>query len=363
MSHGIFLAETAISAIDAGRLLYRGIAIEDIFEHGEFAEIVWLLWQGRLPTSAQLAELEDGLAAAWPMPRDLVIRMRAFPPATPMTTVLREAVATLSLTPGPAIAVADLPTEAIRILGMLPAVAAQWHHIAAGRPHFAPRVEGSLATRFLHAVRGDAPTEAEARALDRALILYAEHGLAASTLAARLVAATDAPLSAAVIAALCAVGGPLHGGVCHAVWRLLDSIKAPNEAPRAVDTLLRAGQRPPGFGHGAYDGPDPRAALFRRLAAAPGRGGWLKTADAVAETVVTRTGLLPAGDFYATAFLHGLGLPLELAAVVFCLGRAAGWIAHSLEQQADNRMVRPVARPIGPGRTAWTPRRSRHTVV
>ncbi len=352
------LIETSVSALIDGQLVYRGIPVQEIVEHGDFATTAWLLWHGALPTSAEQDELGSSLAAAWDLPRDLITRLRALPPATPIFTVLREAIATVEMSPPRPPATlpgGGSPTDPPRLLGMLPSVAALWHHIAAGRPHFAPRVEGSLAARLLHAVRGEAATDAEARALDRALILYADYGLTASTLAARIAAAAEASLPTALMAALCVVSGPLHGGLLGQVARFLADIPAPNEAPRAVESLLRLGQLPPGFATTA----DPRAAPFRRLAAAPGRGPWLKVADAVADTVYNRTGHTPTADLYAAVLLNGLGIPRDLAPALFALGRTAGWTAHALEQRADNRLAPPTTRYIGPPVTGWPTRRAR----
>lgn len=352
------LIETSVSAVIDGQLTYRGIPVQEIVEHGDFATTAWLLWHGALPTSAEQGELASSLAAAWDLPREMTTRLRALPPTTPILTVLREAIATVELAsprPWASSSGSGSPTDPLRLLGMLPNVAALWHHIAAGRPHFAPRVEGSPAARLLHALRGEAPSDAEARALDRALILYADYGLAASTLAVRVAAAAEASLPTALITALCVVSGPLHGDVLDQIAQFLADIPAPNEAPRAVEPLLRLGLLPPGFAAPA----DPRTAPFRRLAAAPGRGPWLKVADAVADAVHTRTGCTPTADLYAAVLLNGLGIPRDLAPAIFALGRAAGWIAHALEQQADNRFAPPTARYIGPPVTAWPTRRAR----
>lgn len=335
---GTPIIETRISDVADGRLLYRNVPIDKLFEHDTFADVVWRLWHGAPPTPAQRTNLEVGLAASWDLPRDLTARLRALPAATPWSVVLREAVAAVAVMP-PRSGVQVAP-DAVRLLGMLPNVAAQWHHIAAGRPHFVPRVEGSLASRFLHAVRGEPPSDGDGRALDRAFILYADYGLTASTLAARLAAAAEAPLTSAVSAALCVVDGPLHGGVAADIDSFLESIASPADAGRAVDPLLRLGQTPPGFGPTL----DPRATLFRRLAAGPGRGSHLKTADALAEIVHARTAQLPSADLYAVVLLRGLGLPRDLVGVVFALGRLAGWIAHAQEQQSDNRLAAPTAR-------------------
>ena len=366
---GVIAAESAISAIVEGRLLYRGIPVETAVQEGTFPEVAWLLWHGRLPTRADLARLDEGLAAASELPRDVVARLRTLPPATPMLVALREGVAALALTanlPSSNLQSSNLQSSspqssppqaaAVRLVGALPAIAAQFYHVAEGRPLFAPRVSGSLAARFLHAVRGESPSAQEARALDQALILYADHELNASTFTARVVASTLADMYSAVIAALCTLKGPLHGGATAEAWRFLASVPGPADAAPLVQAALDAGQRIPGFGHRVYRGPDPRAVVFRQLAARVGaQARWLPIADAVAEAVHARKGLYPNTDLYAVVFLQALGFDVELATAAFALGRMAGWTAHILEQYADNRLIRPRAQYTGPETAEWTP--------
>ncbi|MCW5851174.1 MAG: citrate/2-methylcitrate synthase [Anaerolineae bacterium] len=369
---GVVATESAISAITDGRLVYRGIPVETAVNEGSFAEVAWLLWHGRLPTQAQLGHLEDHLASAGELPRDVVTRLRGLPPTTPMLVALREGVGALALTPqslnlqssnlqssslqSSSLQSSNPHSSAVRLVGALPAIAAQFYHVAEGRPLFAPRVSGSLAARFLHAVRGEVPPPQEARALDQALILYADHELNASTFAARVVASTLADMYSAVIAALCTLKGPLHGGATAEVWRFLASIESPADAASRVDAALEAGQRIPGFGHRVYRGPDPRALVFRQLAArVGGQQRWLPTADAVAEAVYARKGLYPNTDLYSVVFLQALEFDIELATAVFALGRMAGWTAHILEQYANNRLIRPRAQYTGPEAAEWTP--------
>ncbi len=354
---GVVATESAISAIADNRLLYRGIPVETAVSEGGFAEVAWLLWQAQLPSRAELARLEEGLAAAWDLPRDVVNHLRALPPTTPMLVALREGVGALALTPPSSnLQSSGSQSSAVRLVGALPAIAAQFYHVAEGRPHFAPRVSGSLAARFLHAVRGEAPSPQEARALEQALILYADHELNASTFAARVVASTLADMYSAVIAALCTLKGPLHGGATAEVWRFLAGVPSPSDAAPAVRAALQAGQRIPGFGHRVYRGPDPRAVVFRQLAGRVGCGqGWLPVADAVAEAVHAQKGLYPNTDLYGVVFLQALGFDVELATAVFALGRMAGWTAHILEQYANNRLIRPRAQYTGPDAAEWTP--------
>lgn len=359
---GVVVTESAISAIVDGRLLYRGIPIDDAVQNGSFAEVAWLLWHGRLPTAQELAKVEADFATAWELPRDVVSRLRSLPPTTPMLAAIRDGVSGLALSGAPQTGSGASFGASVRLVGALPAIAAQFYHVAEGRPLFAPRVSGSLAARFLHAIHNEEPGDAETSALDKTLILYADHEMNASTFTARVVASTLADLYSAVIAALCTLKGPLHGGATVEVWRFLEGVASVEDAPLMVDNLLQSGQRIPGFGHRVYQGPDPRGLIIRQLARSLGKADWLPKADAVADVVYSRTGLYPNIDFYSVVLLAALGLTAELATAVFAMGRMAGWTAHILEQYANNRLIRPRAQYNGPEAQTWTPisqRRSR----
>ncbi len=362
-SNGVIVLESAISQVHDGRLAYRGYALDDVAQQGEFAEAAFLLWAGRLPTASELSALKGQFEAAWSLPKEVVARVRSLPSSTPMITALREGVSALALvTRGKPIPTGGMPpllahsqdaTASVLLVGALPAIAAQFYHVALGRPLYAPRVSGALAERFLQAIYGEAPSPEEVKALDTALTLYAENGLTVSTFAARVIAASGSDVFSAVNAALSALEGPLHGEAPFSIFRLLGRVGVPTDAPSAVDGQLRLDARLPGFEQREAGEPDGRARLFRQLALDLGAGPRVAAADAVAEEAHRRLGATPAVDFYAVVLFEHLGFDADLASAVFALGRVAGWTAHALEQHSYNRLARPAARYVGAKLRPW----------
>lgn len=362
---GVIVVETGISHREDGQLFYRGYPVDMAAQQGEFAETAFLLWAGRLPTAIELAALKSQFEAGWTLPKDVVVRLRSLPPTTPMITALREGVAALALANrGKPMASAGMPAllahsqdaaTAALLVGALPAIAAQFYHVALGRPLYAPRVSGRLTERFLQAIYGEEPSAEETQALDTALTLYAENGLVASTFAARVVAATEADLFSAVIAALTAVEGGLHGAEPFAIFRFLERVGVPTDAPTVVDGYLRVEAQLPGFEPRPSGAADARALRFRQLALTLGAGPRVAAADAVADIVHRRLGQYPGVDFYAAVLFEHLGFDADLASSVYALGRVAGWTAHAMEQHGSNRMARPVARYVGVRARPWEP--------
>jgi citrate synthase len=239
--------------------------------------------------------------------------------------------------------------QGTRIMSVLPlALARSRAGHAAGGAGMAAR----LASVGLHA----AAAEWEIATLDRILIACAEHELNASTFAARVVASTGADLYASVLAALCSLSGPIHGGACDRIEQMFGQIDAGARLEECLAAFSVKWRLPPGFGHAIYPGGDPRAMLLKKEAAeiARRRGRRLfETALRVEETVWRRERLRPNLDFYLTVCARMLGFARGLPAAIFALGRAAGWIAHSLEQYADNRLIRPRMRYRGVPMRHW----------
>ena len=361
--NGVIVVESGISQVHDGRLYYRGYALDEAARQGEFAETAFLLWAGRLPTASELTALKSQFEAAWSVPKEVLTRVRSLPPSTPMMTALREGVSALALAArGKPLPTAGMPpllahsqdaVAAVLLVGALPAIAAQFYHVALGRPLYAPRVSGALTERFLQAIYGEAPAPEEVQALDTALTLYAENGLGVSTFAARVVAAAGADMFSAVSAALAALEGSVHGEAPFAIFRLLQRVGVPTDAPLVVEGQLRLDLRLPGFEPRESGEPDERAVLFRQLALDLGAGPRVAAADAVAEEAHRRLDAYPTVDFYAVVLFEHLGFDAELASAIFALGRVAGWTAHAMEQHGNNRLARPAARYRGAKPKPW----------
>lgn len=347
---GVIVAESAVSSIIEGRLAYRGYPIEELVEHATYEEICLLLWHGERPTSSELVRLRTAIAAAQ-MPAPVSSALSGVGGQAP--PLLRLAILMPVLAAQPRDPARERSDDAQEIVRMMPlALAGSTLRSTNGKHQVAGTAE-----RLLQSFVAPDFRPWERRALDRILVACAEHELNASTFAARVVASTGADLYASVLAALCSLSGPIHGGACdriEAMFAALDS------GVRLEAMLQHFGEQhllPPGFGHAIYPGGDPRAVLLKTVGAsiAQHKGKrWLDAACKVEERVWQRDRLRPNLDFYLTVCTRMLGFPAGLPAAIFALGRAAGWIAHSLEQYADNRLIRPRMRYRGSPLRHWT---------
>ena len=353
---GVIVAESAVSSIIDGHLAYRGYPIEELVERASFEEVCLLLWSGERPRPEEVDHLRAGIASAR-IPPPVVAALAAVGADAP--PLLRLAV----MMPSLAAAEHRLPArsridQARMIITVLPlglasvaphaGEAAAWLTPGGGLPGMAARLcERSLAGDFAAADR---------EALDRVLVACAEHELNASTFAARVVASTGADLYASVLAALCSLSGPIHGGACDRIESMFADLDAGARIDEALDVFSAKHSLPPGFGHTIYPAGDPRAALLKHVAkvTAKRKGRKLfETALKVEEAVWKRERLRPNLDFYLTVCVRMIGFARGMPAAIFAMGRAAGWIAHSLEQSADNRLIRPRMRYHGSPLRHW----------
>src|SRR5579871_1043183 len=345
-AYGVIVAESAVSSIAEGRLAYRGYPIEELIARASFEEVCLLLWTGERPQPGATAALRQVIART-EAPERVAAALRAVgDDATPLLRleVTMPALASLERHRG------TRPTleQGTRIMSVLPRALARGRANRPGGAGMAAR----LAEAALHA--GASPWEVAT--IDRILVACAEHELNASTFAARVVASTGADLYASVLAALCSLSGPIHGGACDRIELMLAQLDDGLSLTAVLESFSIKWRLPPGFGHAMYPAGDPRAVLLKREAAeiARHRGRRLfETALRVEETVWRRERLRPNLDFYLTVCARMLGFARGLPAAIFAVGRAAGWIAHSLEQCADNRLIRPRMRYRGVPLRHW----------
>lgn len=352
---GVAVADTALSYIDgeAGRLFYRGYDIHPLAEKGSFAEALYLLWYGELPTRVELTVFEGLLARERSLPDALVGVLRQLPTdATPMSA-LRTTVSVLGELDADA---GDNSREANlrkagRLVAMLPVAVAAHHRLRLGDPPVAPDPELGLAADFLRMLTGEPPEDTAAAALDTSLLLYLEHGFNASTFACRVVASTLADMHAALTAGVAALSGPLHGGANEHAMRMLEEIGGVDEVDDYLDRELAAGRKIMGFGHRVYRTEDPRSTHLREmskhLGESTGDASWYELSRAVELAMQERKGLYCNVDFYCATVYRHLGIPLDLFTPLFALGRTGGWAAHVMEQYEDNRLIRPRANYTG----------------
>jgi citrate synthase len=249
--------------------------------------------------------------------------------------------------------------KATRLVARVSSLTTGFHRIRNGRRPVAPRPDLSHAANFLYTLSGRKPRVVQVRAFDAALVIYAEHELNASTFTGRTVASTLSDIHSAVSAAVGALKGPLHGGAGEAVMKTLEEIGQPDRADAFTRQALAEKRRLMGFGHRVYKAGDPRAKILRTLAAKACRNSpepvWFETALKLHEAVNREKGLIPNVDFYSAPLFKALGIPVDLFVPVIAVSRIAGWTANLLEQYADNRLIRPRADYVGPGRREFRP--------
>jgi citrate synthase len=345
---GVIAAETALGYVDGanGRLLYRGYRIGDLVERGSFPAVAELLWTGDWDPRARLAVA--------PVPEPVMAVLRALPASAKPMDALRTAVSAWGATAG----TAWPPTaeDARAVTAFSPSALAAFARLRQGLEPIDPDPGLDLVEGFLYQLTGERPDPGTARALDAYFIVGAEHGLNASTFTARVVISTRSDLASAVAAAVGTMKGPLHGGAPSEVVEQIHQVGSPERAEAWVLEALDRGERLMGFGHRVYRAYDPRAAALRKVAESMGtKPDWLELAIAV-EDVALRVlaerypdrALRTNVEYYAAPVLMGVGLTPDLFPAAFALARHAGWTAHVLEQAANNRLIRPDARYVGP---------------
>jgi 2-methylcitrate synthase len=352
---GVVVAQTSICSIDAERgvLMYRGYDIADLAEHATYEDVAYLLLEGELPSSEASAAFREKLSAReLPPPVGAIVDGRARD-STPME-MLRTAVSSLSFT-DPAEAAIDRDNErrkAALLVAQLPTIVARYHRTRQGLDAIAPDPSLCYSENFLTMLRGDSPTEQEVRAFDAVMILHAEHEMNASTFAARVVAGTLSDIHSAVVAAICALKGPIHGGANEKAMAFFEEIGTPEAAADAVRDRFARKETIYGFGHPLYTTMDPRAVILKRwsreLSAEAGEPNWFAITDAVESAVMEQKGLWPNVDLYSGSVYRYLGIPTDLFTPLFECSRVAGQAAHVLEQHADNKIIRPGAEYVGP---------------
>jgi len=358
---GVVAAETRVSGVDgeAGELVIAGFPVEELAERASFEETVYLLWHDALPDPEQLAAFREELAGRRALPRATLELLRAVvAEGVPAMDSLRMAAGTVM--PGESYA------EALALVARLPTIVAAYGRMLRGEEPVAPDPELGHAANFLYMLTGEAPGKEFARALETYLNTVSDHGMNASTFAARVIVSTRSDVVSAVVGAIGALKGPLHGG---APGPALDVVFEIGEADRAEGVLrekLGRGERLMGFGHRIYRVRDPRAdvlaAAARRLYDTDGDRRLYELALDVERTALRllaehRPGrnLQTNVEFYTALLLHGLGLPTELFTPTFAVGRVAGWTAHCFEQQASDRLIRPQSAYVGQRDRRWVP--------
>jgi citrate synthase len=342
-----------------GKLTYRGIDIHDLARHSSFEETTYLLWFGNLPTGQALEQFSAELASQRALPEPVLTLIKDFPREAKPMDALRTALSALAFYDPQA---QDNSREAnvakaMRVTAQTATIVAAFEQIRRGRRPVPPDAAGSHAENFLRMLFGSEPDPLNVRAMDLALILHADHELNASTFAARVTAATLADVYSAIVSAIGALAGPLHGGANEQVMRMLQKIGEPSRVEPYINERLQAHQKIPGFGHRVYRTEDPRAThlreMSRQLGEQVGNLRWYELSRQLEELVMREKHLYANVDFYSASCYFTMGIPTDLFTPVFAVSRVSGWSAHILEQYGDNRLIRPRAEYVGEKNVAY----------
>jgi citrate synthase len=351
---GVVVADTRLSDVDgeAGRLVIGGVAVEELAGSSTFEEACALLWDGAPPCETRRETLRAALARG---------RLHAFERLSSLGSALDAADGMDALRAAAAHLVVDERDEvdaAGLVTGALATFASAWQRRRCGLAPVSPDPARAHADDFLRMALGEPAGQARVEALDAYLVTVVDHGMNASTFTARVIASTRSDLVSAIVGAIGALKGPLHGGAPGPVLDMLDEIVAPARATAWLEAQLAAGRRVMGMGHRIYRVRDPRAFVLERAVARLEAGGVAAERLALARAVERAAEELLAArhpdrplranvEFYTAVLLDAVGLPRALFSPTFAAGRVAGWCAHVFEQRSTGRLVRPSSRYVG----------------
>ncbi|MDR7000883.1 citrate synthase [Neobacillus niacini] len=359
---GIVATTSSISSIIDDTLTYVGYDIDDLAKNASFEEVIYLLWHRQLPTTEQLEELKKELSENSALPQEVIEHFKMYPiqKVHPMAA-LRSAVSLLGLYDDEA----DVMNEdanyrkAIRLQAKMPTIVATFARVRKGLEPVAPRTDLSFAANFLYMLTGKEPQPIAIEAIDKALVLHADHELNASTFTARVCVATLSDVYSGVTAAIGALKGPLHGGANEAVMKMLSDIGTIENVEPYIRGKLEKKEKIMGFGHRVYRQGDPRAKHLRemskKLTELTGEPFWYDMSVKIEGIVTGEKKLPPNVDFYSASVYHSLGIDHDLFTPIFAVSRVSGWLAHILEQYENNRLIRPRAEYTGPGMQKYIP--------
>ncbi len=358
---GVVAGETEICWVDPNAgLLYRGYDIHEMASKASFEEVAYLLLNGELPSTGELANFTNQLAAERALPEPVVKMLRLLPKTTHPMDMLRTGVSMLAPFDK------DLNDhshaanvrKSIRLIAKVSTLITDGWRIAQGQERIPEKADLTHAGNFFYKLTGAVPETWQIRMLDTIFVLYADHEFNASTFAARVTASTLADIYAAVTSACGTLKGPLHGGANEESMKMLDEIKTPDRAEGWLKEQLAKKAKIMGFGHRVYREGDSRVPVMREIARdlgkRLGREQWVPICEKLEETMNAEKGLCANVDLYAAPVFTMLNFPSELNTPIFGAARVAGWCAHVVEQHDHNRLIRPRSLYTGPEARPYT---------
>ncbi|GGN48969.1 citrate synthase [Oceanobacillus indicireducens] len=363
---GVVAAESSISSIIDDQLTYVGIPIDDLAENVIFEEVVYLLWHLKLPNKSELEELRKELVEHMKVPEGLINHFKSYDlKAVHPMAALRTAISYMALGDPDAdqVDAEANKKKAIRIQGNMGAIVTAFARLRKGEEPVQPKPEYTFAENFIYMLNGREPKDIEIEAIDKALVLHADHELNASTFTARVCVATLSDMYSGITAAIGALKGPLHGGANEAVMKMLSEIGEVDNALPYIKEKLANKEKIMGMGHRVYRNGDPRAKylkeMSKQLTGLIGEEKWYEMSVKIEDYIKEEKGLPANVDFYSASVYHSLGIDHDLFTPIFAVSRTSGWLAHILEQYENNRLIRPRADYVGPKHAKFTPLENR----
>ncbi|ASJ16040.1 citrate synthase [Thermococcus chitonophagus] len=349
----VYIDQSSICYIDGfgGKLYYRGYSIEELAEMSSFEEVTFLLWYGELPTKKELEEFSKELARSRKLPEELLDLLYRIPKTAHPMGALRTAVSFLgNLNGEPSATPEDVFRKGISVTAKIPVIVATLYRIKNGLDPIEPSTKLSHAANFLYMLHGEKPPKEWEKAMDVALILYAEHEINASTLTVMTVGSTLSDYYSAIVAGIGALKGPLHGGAVEGAIRQFMEIGSPEKVEEWFFNALKEKRRIMGAGHRVYKTYDPRAKVFKKYARLLGDKTLYEIAERLERLVLEHLGKKGVSinvDYWSGIVFHAMGIPIELYTTIFAMGRIAGWTAHLAEYISHNRLIRPRLQYVG----------------
>lgn len=359
---GITATDSSISSIIDDKLTYVGYDIDDLANNSSFEEVVYLLWNKKLPNQEELEAFKRELISNMDIPDEVIDHLKSYDLSTvhPMAA-LRTAVSMLGLFDPEADVMEEEANKgkALRLQAKIPTVVTAFARIRKGKAPVSPKKELSFAGNFLYMLNGKDPEDLEVEAFNKALVLHADHELNASTFTARVCVATLSDVYSGVTAAIGALKGPLHGGANERVMKMLTEIDSVENAVPAIEKKLENKEKIMGMGHRVYRSGDPRAKhlkeMSRELTKLTGHSKYYEMSIKIEDYIKENKGLPANVDFYSASVYHSLGIDHDIFTPIFAVSRVSGWLAHILEQYSNNRLIRPRAEYVGPKGQSYTP--------
>ncbi|MBM7572888.1 citrate synthase [Aquibacillus albus] len=359
---GVIATESSISSIIDDQLTYVGYGIDELTENSSFEEVVFLLWNKRLPNKDELNSFTNELVSNMEIPSEIIDHLKSYDLTTvhPMAA-LRTAVSLLGLFDSEADEMNESANvrKAVRLQAKIATVVTAFARLRDGKEPVSPKNDLSYAANFLYMLNGKDPEDIEVEAINKALILHADHELNASTFTARVCVATLSDVYSGITAAIGALKGPLHGGANERVMKMLSEIGEVENALPYIKEKLENKEKIMGMGHRVYRNGDPRAKhlkkMSKELTNLTGQSKWYEMSVQIEDYIKSEKGLPANVDFYSASVYHSLGIDHDLFTPIFAISRFSGWLAHILEQYENNRLIRPRASYVGPSHQKYVP--------